>query len=207
MKILAIDTSTKLCSVSLLKHKQKISYFQICNLNHNKYILYMINKILLKNKVTISKLNAIAYSIGPGSFTGIRIGIGIAKGLSLSRNIPTLGISSLLSMSKETWIKSKKYKILAFIKAQKNKFYCGKYIFNKEGKHKKFFENIFDYRTIQKIIKSNLTNEYCISGANTFPKKYLLNLKKSLIKISSIRYPSSNCMLTIAHKYFKNIKI
>lgn len=108
MKILAIETSTKLCSVSLLCKKHTTTYFQICPCNHNKYVLYMIDKILVVNKLEVKNLNIIAYSTGPGSFTGMRIGMGITQGLALAYNIPIIGISTLATMAQGVWRLHKK---------------------------------------------------------------------------------------------------
>lgn len=115
MKILAIETSTKLCSVSLLCKKNITTYFKLCPYNHNKYILHMINKILIVNTTKIKELNIITYSIGPGSFTGMRIGMGITQGLSFQYNIPTIGISTLATMAYGTWQLNKKKKYYLYL--------------------------------------------------------------------------------------------
>lgn len=99
MKILAINTSTKLCSVGLLVNKKIFKYCQICLVTHNKHILYMIDKILNKNLLKINDINVITYNLGPGSYTGLRIGLAISQTLSLTKKIKIIGISSLAIMA------------------------------------------------------------------------------------------------------------
>lgn len=77
---------------------------------HTIKILPMIQKILINAKINLKDLNYIAFTKGPGKFTGMRISIGIAQSLSLSLKIPILGISTLSVMAEEAWQKYKKTK-------------------------------------------------------------------------------------------------
>lgn len=88
----------------------------------------MIKKILLISKITFKDLNYISFAKGPGNFTGIRIAIGIAQSLSLSLNIPILGISTLAIMAEKAWRKYHQKKMLVTIGAGINKIYLAKYI-------------------------------------------------------------------------------
>jgi len=99
MNLLAIETATTGCSVALL-HNSKISSIEDNSpQSHTKTVLPMIDKLLKDNGLNISKIDAIAFDSGPGSFTGLRIGAGVAQGLALPNNTPIIEISSLEIMA------------------------------------------------------------------------------------------------------------
>ena len=96
MKTLCIDTSSKLCSVAILEEKNLIEKIEINNgLTHSETLMPIIKQILEKNKLSLSTIDLLVCDIGPGSFTGIRIGIATVKAFSDSLNIPCIGVSSL----------------------------------------------------------------------------------------------------------------
>ena len=100
MKILSIDTSSNICGVSILEDKKLI-----CNLDsntgrtHSENLMPMIKDAFSKSNLSLNDINLIACDIGPGSFTGIRIGIATVKAFHDSLNIPCIGISSLESLA------------------------------------------------------------------------------------------------------------
>lgn len=100
MKILSIDTSTKTGSVAVLESEKvlvELSY--TADSSHSKDLILVIDKALKKAKLELSEINGIAVSIGPGSFTGLRIGLATAKGLAFALNKPIVGISTLEALA------------------------------------------------------------------------------------------------------------
>lgn len=96
MKILCIDTSSKLCSVAILENTTLINKLELDNgLTHSETLMPLIKDLLEKNNLTLKDINLLVSDIGPGSFTGIRIGVATCKAFSDSINIPCVGISSL----------------------------------------------------------------------------------------------------------------
>ena len=100
MKILSIDTSSNICGVSILDDNNLI-----CNLDndtgrtHSENLMSMIKDALSKANLTLNEIGLIVCDIGPGSFTGIRIGIATVKAFNDSLNIPCIGISSLEALA------------------------------------------------------------------------------------------------------------
>ena len=86
MRILAIDTATEACSVALWNDGTVNAHFELCPREHTQRILPMVQDILTTSGTSLTDINALAYGRGPGSFTGVRIGIGIAQGWRLARN-------------------------------------------------------------------------------------------------------------------------
>ena len=96
MKILAVDTSSKLCSVAMLEDKNLIKKFELDNgLTHSETLMPLIQQLLNECSLSLNNINLLVSDIGPGSFTGIRIGVSSCKAFSDSLNIPCVGISSL----------------------------------------------------------------------------------------------------------------
>lgn len=99
MKILSIDTASDICGVSILDDNNLI-----CNLNnntgrtHSENLMPMINSAFSKNNLSLHDIDLIVCDKGPGSFTGIRIGVATIKAFNDSLNIPCIGISSLESL-------------------------------------------------------------------------------------------------------------
>ena len=100
MKILCIDTSSNLCSTAVLEDTKLIKKIELDNgLTHSESLMPTINSLLNSLNLSLKDIGLIVTDIGPGSFTGIRIGVATAKAFSDSLNIPTIGISSLEALA------------------------------------------------------------------------------------------------------------
>ncbi len=100
MFTLAIDTSAKTSSAALVKDGALIGSFAVsCGLTHSETMLYMIDSLLKANSVSIEDVGLAACCAGPGSFTGVRIGVSLIKGLAFGKNCLCAGVSSLLAMA------------------------------------------------------------------------------------------------------------
>ncbi|QNS02008.1 MAG: tRNA (adenosine(37)-N6)-threonylcarbamoyltransferase complex dimerization subunit type 1 TsaB [Buchnera aphidicola (Pentalonia nigronervosa)] len=126
--ILAIDTALDYCSVAIYKKKCIYSLSENVQKKHTEKILPMIHKILIQSNIILTELNYIAFTKGPGSFSGVRIASGIAESLSLILNIPIIGVSTLAIMAEKAWRKYKKDKIIVIINANVKQVYWAKYI-------------------------------------------------------------------------------
>jgi len=101
--IIAIETATEACSAALLLETkgEKTIYkrFQLAPREHTKLVLPMLDEVLADAELEIAGVDAIAFGRGPGAFTGLRIATGIAQGLALSTDKPTVAVSSLQAMA------------------------------------------------------------------------------------------------------------
>ena len=125
MLILAFDTSLQSCSLTLSKNREVLTeniVFQ--DVGSSEIIIPMLQEQIEKAKIRYKDLNFIGISIGPGSYTGIRVGISVAKGLSLALKIPIVGISSLNIMAYEAskFLKSE-LEIVVANKARRDEVY------------------------------------------------------------------------------------
>ncbi len=96
IRLLALETATEICSVALLEDNRIVDYHEefIPRLHAQKLPLF-VRDILTSAEWQMSDLDGIALSIGPGSFTGLRVGLSFAKGLAYSHGLPLIPISTL----------------------------------------------------------------------------------------------------------------
>uniref|UniRef100_UPI0009B171BB tRNA (adenosine(37)-N6)-threonylcarbamoyltransferase complex dimerization subunit type 1 TsaB n=1 Tax=Salmonella enterica TaxID=28901 RepID=UPI0009B171BB len=133
MRILAIDTATEACSVALWNNGTINAHFELCPREHTQRILPMVQEILAASGVSLNEIDALAFGRGPGSFTGVRIGIGIAQGLALGANLPMIGVSTLATMAQGAWRKTGATRVLAAIDARMGEVYWAEYQRDAQG--------------------------------------------------------------------------
>lgn len=100
MKILALDSTAKTSSVAVLENDTLLGVYSANIPNtHSETLLPMVKSLLESLKLTNDDIDAYAVSQGPGSFTGVRIGVATVKGLALGRNKPCVGVSTIEALS------------------------------------------------------------------------------------------------------------
>ena len=98
--ILAIETSSTICGAAVIEKENTLSVVEkLANRKHAEILPEFIETALEKSQKTVGDLDAIAVSIGPGTFTGLRIGLGTAKGLAYSHDLPIVPVPTLASMA------------------------------------------------------------------------------------------------------------
>ena len=101
MKILALETSAKAVSAAVVENgKVLCSGYQDTGLTHSRTVMPIVEHILKNADLTMADMDAIAVAAGPGSFTGIRIGVSAAKGLAFAVAKPAIGVSTLAAMAR-----------------------------------------------------------------------------------------------------------
>lgn len=126
-KILALDTSTENCSVALIVDGKTYTQSEVAPRDHTKKILPMVDSILKQAGLTLNELDALAFGQGPGSFTGVRIGIGIAQGLAFGANLPLIGISTLKAMAQGCFRENQAEQVATAIDARMGEVYWAQY--------------------------------------------------------------------------------
>ncbi|MDF2669060.1 MAG: tsaB, partial [Paenibacillus sp.] len=107
-RLLAIDSSTNLLAVALLENGRTIASFSSeAERNHSILLMPAIEQILSENGLAPSDLSGIAIGRGPGSYTGVRIGISVAKTMAWALGIPVISVSGLEAMSLGGWRESR----------------------------------------------------------------------------------------------------
>ena len=133
MRILAIDTATEACSAAQWNDGTLSAHFEICPREHTQRILPLVQEVLNESGTQLTDLDALAFGRGPGSFTGVRIGIGIAQGLALGAELPMIGVSTLATMAQGAWRKTGATRVLAAIDARMGEVYWAEYQRDEQG--------------------------------------------------------------------------
>ncbi len=101
--LLAVDTSAKPVSCALMQDDRILaSYYANTGLTHSQTLMPMIESVLHLAGVTVEQLDALAVNAGPGSFTGVRIGVSAVKGLAFTHDKPCVSVSTLSAMAQQT---------------------------------------------------------------------------------------------------------
>lgn len=126
MHILAIDSATPVAGVALLHDgillKEEFSNYKK---THSETLMVMIDRVLRECECTLGDINALAVTTGPGSFTGLRIGLALVKGLALATGIPVVGINTLEVLAHN--ICHSEALVCPLLNARKGEVYCGFY--------------------------------------------------------------------------------
>ena len=131
LNILCVDTSTEACSVAVLKqddNEQVIKdNFMFAPREHTTKILPTVASVLEEAGLTINDIDVVAYGRGPGSFTGVRIGISIAQGLAFGIEKNMVGVSTLQAMAQQAYKIDNVSNVYAAIDARMGEVYYAHY--------------------------------------------------------------------------------
>ena len=198
--ILAIDTSTEACSVALLYRNEITHDFMISARDHTKKILPMVDNILNQSGCTLSQLDVIAFAQGPGSFTGVRIGIGVAQGLALGIDKPMIGVSTLMTLAQGCYRTTGATKVIPAIDARMGEVYLGQYQYQNQEWQAIIAECVIKPEDVKSKIQ-HIDNNYYLAGTGwqTYPDML------AEIKQSEVWLPEAQDLVVIAHqKWLKN---
>ncbi len=196
--ILNLETATKNCSVSISKNGELVALKEICeaNFSHAEKLHQFIKDTLQESLLTFEDLSAVAVSKGPGSYTGLRIGVSAAKGLCFALDIPLISIFTLESLSNAITIES------------------GVIIPLLDARRMEVFTAIFDanYNTVKEtynhILDENSFSEYLQKGKVTFlgdgtPKTKEIISHNNAIFLENY-FPSAKEMVVLSYKKYQN---
>lgn len=133
LKILSLESSTEACSAALLHQGTIQERYQLAPRQHTQLILPMLESLLAEATLKPRDLDAIAFSRGPGSFTGSRISASIVQAIALAVDIPVVPISSLQCLAQAAYREYQAQHILAAIDARMNEIYWASYQLDNEG--------------------------------------------------------------------------
>jgi tRNA threonylcarbamoyladenosine biosynthesis protein TsaB len=142
MKILAVDTATRSCSVAVVEEGYLLAEMTTARQQtHSKHLMEMINRVMELSDLTLSELDGFAVTRGPGTFTGLRIGISSVKGLATASGKPVVGISSLESLAVQASFFPNL--ICPLIDARRGEVYFSRYRFQHGQLKKEADEKVF----------------------------------------------------------------
>ena len=198
MYILNIETATKNCSVSLAKNGRTILCIEAAEqaYSHAEKLHVFIDEILKETGITFKDLNAIAVSKGPGSYTGLRIGISTAKGLCYALEIPLISVDTLQVLAKKISIENGL--IVPMIDARRMEVYSAVF----DANHNKIMEVQAEILTENSYAEITETI-YFVGDCQEKCKTVLV--KDNFHFLPEIVFPSANEMSILSYeKFIKN---
>lgn len=198
-RILAFDTSCESCSVALLVDGDVFSDHQHVPRQHTKLLLPMIDGVLAQAALTVKDLDAVAFGVGPGSFTGLRITAGVAQGLGLGANKPLLPISTLATLAEQAYQKWGVERVFAGLDARMNELYWAAYQRSAEGWYALTLEQVSGPDLIDIPEVEELQHEWVGIGPAWKYQTLLPELITApVIKIDADSEPQALAMLALA---------
>ena len=198
--ILALDTSTEACSVALWHKGEKTHLDELAQRTHTKRILPMIDELLVNSGINLKQVDALAFGRGPGSFTGVRVGAGIAQGLAFGADLPVIAVSNLTAMAQAAFELHQVENVVAAIDARMNEVYFSQV---KREKVRSELGEFFQWNPVieeqvcqpEKVLEqfSDLTAYRVGTGWAAYPQ-----FKNSGLEVSDIILPSAQYMLELA---------
>nr|WP_315206395.1 tRNA (adenosine(37)-N6)-threonylcarbamoyltransferase complex dimerization subunit type 1 TsaB [uncultured Flavobacterium sp.] len=194
--ILNIETATKNCSVALAKEGKTIVCKEIAEegYSHAERLHVFIEEIIKEAGITLNDLSAIAVSQGPGSYTGLRIGVSAAKGLCYALDIPLIAVDTLQALASQVAISNGL--IIPMIDARRMEVYSAVFAPNLERKREVLAEIITEnsFENLQETL-------YFVGDCAEKCKSVLT--KENYIFLDEIVYPSAKEMSAISFEKFK----
>lgn len=185
MLILGIDTSTKICTCSIFDSENGVIAETSLSVkkNHSNIVMPIIDNLFKISELNINDIDKIAVAIGPGSFTGVRIALGIAKGLAMALNKPLIAVNELDIL--EAIASGNENEIIPLIDARKERVYykyqntyIDDYLINlisNFDKNKKYVFVGDGATNYENILKDNLgDNAVILPMYNSFPRASIL---------------------------------
>jgi len=201
MKFLALDTSTEACSVALALDGQILALDEVCPQQHSKRILPMVQQLLADAGVSLHQLDGIIFGRGPGSFTGVRIGVSVAQGLAFGADLPVFGVSTLAAMAQAA-VQQNATEVIAAIDARMAEVYIAAYALDEAGLMQAITPEIAAKPAALPEVLTSLSFTSQLLGVGTGWQTYpqaLQQLAPALIA-DSILYPSAQFMLPFASR-------
>ena len=198
--LLALDTSTEACSVALWHKGEKTHLDELAQRTHTKRILPMVDELLANSGINLKQVDVLAFGRGPGSFTGVRVGAGIAQGLAFGADLPVIAVSNLTAMAQAAFELHQVENVVAAIDARMNEVYFSQV---KREKVRSELGEFFQWNPVieeqvcqpEKVLEqfSDLTAYRVGTGWAAYPQ-----FKDSSLEGSDIILPSAQYMLELA---------
>ncbi len=155
--LLSIETSTKVGSVAIHQNGKLLAYHEnFVENSHSEHLPVTIREMLAERGIAFQQLDAVAISKGPGSYTGLRIGVSVAKGICFANDIPLIAVETLSSMAMEVVSLSCEHGLLCpMIDARRMEVYCQ--LFGENLSELSHVEaKIIDEKSFRELLNNNM---------------------------------------------------
>lgn len=200
MIILSLDTIGENCAVCLSKNNEILAFENLpLGKRHAEYILPMISKVCQAAKLELHSVKLISVNIGPGSFTGVRVGISVARALAVGLNCAVMGLNNFEILANDAHCQDKDIKdITTIVPASRGEFYLANFTFDYLNRYPTLQGEIqvINFDQVSKMLSNNKA-----SGGDFIAEKIIIanfnqetntDLKELLLDKTNILYQSNN---------------
>lgn len=194
--ILNIETATKNCSVAIAKNGETVLCKEIAEegYSHAEKLHIFIEEVIAEAGISIHDLAAVAVSQGPGSYTGLRIGVSAAKGLCFALNIPLIAVDTLKTLASQVNVSDGK--IIPMLDARRMEVYSAVFNSNLEVE-RPIQAEIIDEDSFKKYTETVYFVGDCAEKCKT------VLIKDNFVFLEEIKYPSAKEMSKISYDKFQ----
>lgn len=200
MNLLALDTSTENCSAAITINGELYQQQQLTQRGHSTLILGMLDQLFKQAGATIADIDALAFGRGPGSFTGVRIGVGVAQGIAFARDFPVIPVSTLAAVAQAAYEYSGHANIAVAMDARMNEIYAASFHLQ-DG-----FMHLLGAEKVCNAEQFLPANSHCWFGAGNGWEVYAAALEAGfagqLTGKNTAIYPQADIILKLAEQQF-----
>jgi tRNA threonylcarbamoyladenosine biosynthesis protein TsaB len=208
INILAIDSSVDICSLALLRGTDLTQRDQRIARQQANSLLPMIDSLMKESAISLSQLDAIAVTCGPGSFTGIRIGVSVAQSIAFAADLPVIPISTLQVLAQGAYRKFNASQVLVGLDARMQQIYWAGYCLDQQAiMRAQISDQLLNPQELELSLPSDLSNWIIVGNALT---EYA-QLLSSFSQLTQAQYPlfsspQASDMIEIAKVFFSEGK-
>lgn len=201
MKLLAVETSTEACSAALFIDGVVTERYELAPKIHTQLILPMIDSLMTVANLKPQQLNALAFSRGPGSFTGVRIATGVIQGIALGADLPVVPVSTLAAIAQDFFDNHEDNVAFVAMDARMGEIFWGVYQRNALG----YAELIGDeaVTSAESVEFPDLIGVGIGSGWGVYPQELMTRLAGRVSRYQADRLPRASAIARLGTRGFK----
>lgn len=194
MKLLALETSTEACSAALSLDGRVLSRFRHAPRMQTDLLLPMVDELLAESGLALADIDALAYSRGPGAFTGVRIAAAAVQAMAFARDLPVLAVSSLQALAQGAHRVHGATRVLSVFDARMNEVYAGAYAWA-DGLMQPLDE---DHLCAPDALPAALRGEFFVVGNGLAVYEAALRAQCAFSGSDAVLFPSAEDVLPLA---------
>ncbi len=202
MNLLALDTCTENCSAALLVEGQLFAVSEITQRGHSERILGMLDTLFEQADSELSVMEALVFGRGPGSFTGVRVGVAVAQGIAFAQDLPVVPVSTLAAVAQAAYAKHGVTNICVAMDARMGEVYQADFVIENGLAVARSAEQV----TAPENVKPLDDRDWFGAGSGWAEYQQILtdNFAEQLQGMDSEIYPSAEAMLPLAQALMAN---
>lgn len=204
MNLLALDTCTENCSAALLIDGRVFAVSEITQRGHSESILGMLDQLFQQAGCHLTDIEALVFGRGPGSFTGVRVGVAVAQGIAFAQDLPVLPVSTLAAVAQAAYVKHGVSEISVALDARMGEVYHADFVIKDGLATAVSDEQVCPPEKLRPFDQQNWFGAG--SGWAAYQQTLSDNFADQLQGMDSDIYPSAEAMLPLAKQMFADHK-